>query len=350
MPVRQVTGPVKPTQKPIRDYYEALRAYAARGVRHEGALETAFQRLLADTARRVGWALVPKQPFRLNGTSVIPDGTLRDDFNLPRGYGEAKDTDDDLEAEVRKKIEKGYPLTNTIFEDTRRAVLFQDRREVLRVDLGEPPNLADLLNRFYAWTKPEYAKFNRAVEDFQERVPALARGLADKIRAAHVDNKRFREAFAGFFTLCQSTLNPNIRQEAVDEMLVQHLLTERVIRKTLDDPEFTRRNVIAAEVETVIAALVSRAFSRDEFQKSLEPFYAAIEGAARTIPEFSDKQDFLRTVYERFFQGYSVKLADTHGIVYTPRPIVEFMCASVEEVLKEEFGRTLGSLSVAAST
>jgi len=51
-------------------------------------------------------------------------------------------------------------------------------------------------------------------------------------------------------------------------------------------------------------------------------------------------------VYERFFQGYSVKVADTHGGVYTPQPIVEFMCASAEEVLKKEFGLALGSPDV----
>ncbi len=38
-----------------------------------------------------------------------------------------------------------------------------------------------------------------------------------------------------------------------------------------------------------------------------------------------------------------MKVADTHGIVYTPQPIVDFMCASVAEVLQTEFGLTLGS-------
>ena len=125
-----------------------------------------------------------------------------------------------------------------------------------------------------------------------------------------------------------------------------HLLTERLFRTIFDDPEFTRRNVIAAEIEGVIDALVSQAFSRKEFLKALDRFYKAIEGAAKTMPEFQDKQHFLNTVYERFFQGYSVKVADTHGIVYTPQPIVDFMCASVEEVLKKEFGLTLGSPEV----
>jgi predicted helicase len=58
-----------------------------------------------------------------------------------------------------------------------------------------------------------------------------------------------------------------------------------------------------------------------------------------------NEQHFLNTVYERFFQGYSVKTVDPHGIVYTPQPVVDFMCTSVEEVLKSEFGLTLGSLS-----
>ncbi|MDM8561362.1 type ISP restriction/modification enzyme, partial [Candidatus Parabeggiatoa sp. HSG14] len=44
---------------------------------------------------------------------------------------------------------------------------------------------------------------------------------------------------------------------------------------------------------------------------------------------------------EQFFQGFSVKVADTHGIVYTPQPIVDFMVRSVEEILQREFGKSL---------
>jgi len=80
--------------------------------------------------------------------------------------------------------------------------------------------------------------------------------------------------------------------------------------------------------------------------KSLDRFYRAIEGAARWLPDFSDKQRFLNTVYERFFQGYSVRLADTHGIVYTPQEIVNFMCASVAEVLEKGIWQSLSSPDV----
>src|SRR5205085_11775619 len=86
-----------------------------------------------------------------------------------------------------------------------------------------------------------------------------------------------------------------------------------------NDPDFTRRNVIAAEIEKVIQALTSRSFNRGEFLKSLDRFYIAIENAARNLDDWTEKQHFLNTVYERFFQGFSTKQSDTHGIVYTPQ-------------------------------
>ena len=142
----------------------------------------------------------------------------------------------------------------------------------------------------------------------------------------------------------QSTLTSPKRR--VEEMLIQHLLTERLFRTVFDNPDFTRRNVIADEIEKVIDALTSHSFSRDGFLQSLDRFYIAIEDTARTINDFSQKQGFLNTVYEQFFQGFSVKVADTHGVVYTPQPIVDFMVRSVEEILQSEFNRSLSDSGV----
>jgi hypothetical protein len=101
----------------IKGYYDALAAYAVHRALHEGATETALSRLLADTARSVGWTLIPKQALKAGGRTTFPDGTLRDAYNLPRGYWEAKDTADDLDVEIRKKVEKKYPLQYCDAED-----------------------------------------------------------------------------------------------------------------------------------------------------------------------------------------------------------------------------------------
>ena len=332
----------QPKPKDIKDYYAALEAYEKQGVTHEGALRSAFQNLLAETGRRTGWTLIPELP----SGSIRPDGTFRDEYYLNRGYWEAKDTNDNLETEIQKKIAKGYPLTNTIFEDTQRATLYQNGQVAMQVDLTKQEQISNLLITFFSYTEPAHEDFSSAVDDFKQRVPDLARGLVHIIQDAHATNAAFQQAFTSFFALCRESLNPNLSKVAVDEMLVQHLLTERLIRTIFDSQDFIRRNVIAREVETVIDALVSKAFNRHEFLKSLDTFYLAIESAAKTIENFSEKQHFLNAVYERFFQGYSIKAADTLGIVYTPQEIVDFMCASVEQVLQDEFGKTLSDTSV----
>ena len=339
--------PISPTHRSIHRYYEQVAALRDQRVLNEMNVRSAFEFLLADTAKLKGWTFIPELSGKSGGALIRPDGTLRDRNSLPRGYWEAKDTQDDLPTEIKKKIARGYPLTNIIFEDTQTGVLYQNRQQVDgEFNLGNPKELAALLNQFFSYTEPDIEGFEEAVDEFKESVPELARGLVQKIQEAHKDNPPFQTAFEKFFDLCRTALNPNIRIEAVDEMLVQHLLTERLFRTVFSNPEFVKRNAIAAEVERVIDALVSKSFDRTEYLKGLDRFYVAIEGAARLLPDFSEKQHFLNTVYERFFQGYSVKVADTHGIVYTPQEIVNFMCASVAEVLEKEFGKSLSSPDV----
>jgi len=229
---------VRPQPKAIKAYYIALQIYAKQKVKHEDALHSAFQHLLAAAGRRVGWTLIPD----LTIGPIRPEGTFRDDHYLEHGYWEAKDTRDNLQTEIQKQIARGYPRTNLIFEDT-------------QVDLTQPQQLINRLVTFFSYTEPAHADFNTAVEEFKQRVPDLAYGLMQEIQETHKTNTNFKKAFESFFALCKNFLNPNLCVEAVDAMLVQHLLTERLISTIFDNPAFTRRHVIAREVEKVIDAL-----------------------------------------------------------------------------------------------
>jgi len=330
-------------RKAIDSYHAMLQELRDKGGVSEQHLRPAFQSLLVAVGKKAGWTLVPEQRLP-NGK--VPDGTFRDAFLLPRGYWEAKDTADDLQTEIKKKIEIGYPLTNIVFEDTHRAVLYQDGQRALEVELGDRQQLTDLLHAFITHAEPDIEHFEQAVAEFKARIPELAQGVLAIIATERKGNKRFIAAFAAFHELCRTALDPRITTELIDEMLVQHLLTERLFRTVFDNQDFTRRNAIAVEIEKVIDALTSRAFNRAAFLKSLDRFYLAIEDTARGLDDFSEKQHFLNVVYERFFQGFSVKNADTMGIVYTPQEIVDFMCASVDAVLRQEFGKSLSTPGV----
>jgi predicted helicase len=335
-----------PADPIIRTYIKDLQHLKDHQVAHELGLKGPFQNLLDKAAKKRGWTLVPELSTHSGGKRVVPDGTVRDEFRLARGWWEAKDTSDNLAAEIRKKLKAGYPTRNTIFEDTQVAVLWQDRAEAGEFTLAEPVKVADLLNRFFSHDESDEREFQRAMDEFKSRIPDLSQSLRDHINEAHKKNKHFREAFAEFVAIVRASLNPELSEDKVDEMLIQHLLTERLMRNLFQNPEFTQRNVIAAQVEKVIGALAKGSFSRAEFLKKLDPYYKAIEREGSNLSHFTEKQDFLNSVYEQFFQKFSPDIADTHGIVYTPREIVDYMCSSVERALKEEFGYTLASPEV----
>src|SRR5438874_13816171 len=140
-------------KKTIDRYYKELHDYKGRAD-YELAVRTAFLNLLAETARQVKWMLIPEQTIE---SGLRPDGVLRDSFDLKRGFWEAKGPNSDLDKEIARKIATGYPLINTIFENTRRAILYQNKRRAFEYNLQNPREVADLLAQFFTYTEPDIA-------------------------------------------------------------------------------------------------------------------------------------------------------------------------------------------------
>ncbi len=193
----------------------------------EAQTRRAFGRLLEKICDERGYLFVEEYPVGKNGRKKV-DGAIRDEYSS-LGYWEAKDEKDALEIEIKKKIALDYPVTNTIFEDTQRAILWQNNKQVGVFDLTQANEVGELLDRFFDYTESDREGFESAVRAFIERVPELARALKLKIHAAS-GNAKFKLAFDSFFAVCQSALNPAIKPETVKEMLIQHLLTERLFK------------------------------------------------------------------------------------------------------------------------
>src|SRR5204863_8407656 len=100
-------------------YYVELAGYR-KFANYELGLRAAFQNMLATVAKHIGWSLVPEMTLG----KIRPDGVVLDEFRIRRGYWEAKGPATNLEKEVAKKIENKYPLTNTIFENSKIAILY----------------------------------------------------------------------------------------------------------------------------------------------------------------------------------------------------------------------------------
>jgi hypothetical protein len=106
--------------KLIDKYYADLADFARHNVLFEMGTRSAFFALLHAAGTEHGWTLIAEQEKKVGGKTIRPDGTLKDEMNLVRGYWQAKDTADKLDAEIENKRKAGYPLNNILFEDTTR--------------------------------------------------------------------------------------------------------------------------------------------------------------------------------------------------------------------------------------
>ena len=338
---------LKPNHKAVQDYYATLQQYDKLNIIHEGAVSSPFETLLTVCAKQVDATLIPQFTMHTpSGNRIVLDGVILDEYGLPFAYWEAKDIDDNLHKAIQAKREAGYPLDNTFFQNPQHGILYQNGEKAFDVDLTDPTRLITALQHFFAASPAALANWHAAVAEFKEKVPVLGRKAVGLIAEQQEINPQFVNVFTNFYEQCRVAINPSLSKAAVEEMLIQHLLTERIFRTVFNNPDFTRRNIIAREIEKVIEVLIGRTYSRDAFLRELNPFYLAIEQAALLCKDFSQKQQFLNTVYEQFFQGFSVEVADTHGIIYTPQPIVNFMVNSVEQILETEFDRSLSDTGV----
>ena len=78
----------------------------------------------------------------------------------------------------------------------------------------------------------------------------------------------------------------------------------------------------------------------------LQSYYGAIGRAADEIAEYSEKQKFLKAIYEDFYKAYNPAAADRLGVVYTPNEVVDFIIRGADYLLQRHFGRTLADDNV----
>src|ERR1700736_5261008 len=97
-----------PSDPIIKTYLKDLQHLKEQDAVHELGLRAPFQNLLDKAAKRRGRTLVAELATHSGGKRVVPDGTVRDEFRLARGWWEAKDTSDKLGAEIKKKSRPGH--------------------------------------------------------------------------------------------------------------------------------------------------------------------------------------------------------------------------------------------------
>lgn len=329
--------------KEYRNEVEKIIHYG--GTKKETAIRNAFYVLLNKYADSRDLKLIPEISLKTKaGKIVTPDGTLKDVLRLDHGYWESKDESDDINEEIKKKFDKGYPNENILFEDSQTAVLIQQGDEVLRVPMEDEEALDKLLNRFINYERSEVKEFRDAIEHFKEDIPKVTEAIKDIIDKQK-NNEAYLKALVAYHEMCKASINPDITIDDVKEMMLQHILSADIFNTIFDEPHFHKENNIARELNKVVETFFTGAARRETLGR-IKHYYDTINAAAAGIADHHEKQKFLKVVYENFYKAYNPKAADRLGIVYTPNEIVQFMIRSTDYLLHKHFGKTLDSKNV----
>ncbi|OBQ33545.1 MAG: DNA methyltransferase, partial [Anabaena sp. CRKS33] len=316
------------------------------GSRKETSIRVAFQNLLNEYCKPRDFLLIPELDYKLpNGKIVYPDGTIKDALRLDWGYWESKDQYDKLDEEIEKKLNKGYPDSNILFEDSQTAVLIQSGQETQRVTMGDADAVDGIINNFINYVRPEVRDFREAIDTFRQDLPIILDSLRKLIKCQEGNNILFENARNKFFNICQKSINPEITLLDIQEMIIQHILTEDIFINIFSESQFHQENNVARELQGVISTFFTGSLKRNTLG-SIERYYAVIRRTAANIVNHQEKQKFLKALYENFYKAYNPKAADRLGIVYTPNEIVRFMIESTDFLVHKHFGKLLADKDV----
>jgi predicted helicase len=146
-----------------------------------------------------------------------------------------------------------------------------------------------------------------------------------------------QKAFESFLSGLQKNINPSVTQQEAVEMLSQHIITKPVFDALFEGYSFVQNNPISVSMQGMLDLLEAQAIEKDTV--TLAKFYESVKMRASGIDNAEGKQRIIIELYDKFFKTAFPKMVEKLGIVYTPVEVVDFMLHSVDDVLRQEFGR-----------
>ncbi|MCX5615716.1 DEAD/DEAH box helicase family protein [Bombella sp. TMW 2.2559] len=157
---------------------------------------------------------------------------------------------------------------------------------------------------------------------------------------------RARKVFDRLKMEIHASINPNVSESEIIEMLGQHLVTGPVFDALFGEDGGHSSNPMTQALNAVTQELYANGLTKE--QQGLESFYDSIRARLKdATPE--SRQALTIQLYDDFFREAFKKQADKLGIVFTPVPVVDFIIRSVEHVLQTQFGCGMGDEKVSVS-
>src|SRR5574344_1354790 len=181
-------------------------------------------------------------------------------------------------------------------------------------------------------------------ENWAKDVGIVAQNFIERISKMVATEGPHKERFDEFVIGLKRNLNPSVSEGQAIEMLAQHMITKPVFDALFKEYNFVENNPVSKSMQIMIEFLENKGLKKDTAK--LEEFYASVRRNVGKIDNLQGKQHIIKTLYEKFFKIAFPKTVDQLGIVYTPIECVDFMIHSVNDILNQEFKRSISDENV----
>ncbi len=341
---------------PIADYINEINKRYKTGISREhsyrGDLQTLIEKLVTGI-------IATNEPARIS--CGAPDYVITKN-NIPLGYIEAKDLDDDLDNKNHKEQFDRYrnSLNNLIITNYLEFRFYRDGEKVTTVRIGHIENGKVVANT------ERFQEFNDLIVNFcayrgqtihsasklAKMMAGKARLLADVIKNAlnsndnSYDNRTLQDQMTAFQKILISDISKEEFADVYAQTIAYGMFAGRLNDTSLEN--FSRQ-------EACECIPKSNPFLRNLFSYIAGPtlddrikwivddladvFVAVnLHDILKDFGKATKTQDPIIHFYETFLSEYDPKLRKSRGVWYTPQPVVNFIVRAVDDILKNEFG------------
>jgi len=171
------------------------------------------------------------------------------------------------------------------------------------------------------------ADTRRFIVDWTERASEFARRLSAFVQT--IDQSKIEVLRQKL----QSILNEEVSRQDVQSLIVQHALMRRLSQALFD------RSEVDEVLDEVFQDIEN--FFESQIKDELEKFYHSALVKARGIEREDERQDFIRELYDNFFNRAFKEVADQMGVAYTPKELVQFILRFTDHLTRKHFNKSL---------
>ena len=243
---------------------------------------------------------------------------------------------------VITKYQKIYFILSTLKDSKVRHVIIDSNSQTNSIQefinlINVSNSNTKIINKKIESVFDKFSLYDEAVKEFSENLSTIVQSISKLLDKNILNNNKYLKEAKKLLDMCKEIINETMDMTDIKNMLLQHVLTHKIFALIYDNFDLYDHNSVARSLENLRLILNIPEEKVD---------YKTMELIADSITELSQKQEFLKKVYEAFYKKYDPKKAEKFGIVYTPTEVVDFMIRSTNYLLKKHFKKNISSKNV----